>query len=105
MKNTVRKHSKTVLRFAVVGFAVTAIFVVYEVLFDPTGHSFTAGLLCLVLCPPSLLSVPIIDAEIGTGGYYFVFSTVALLNAALYGFIATTVLHLRGRSAIRRAAD
>jgi hypothetical protein len=82
MKDTLRNHWKTVLRFAVVGFVVTAVFVAFEVLFDPSGHSIIAVLLCVVFCPPSLLSVPIIDAEIGT--------------------IATVVLRLRRKSTTRR---
>jgi hypothetical protein len=63
----------------------------------------TAAMLFAVFCPPSLLSMPIIDAEIGTGAYYFVFSIVALLNSALYGFVAAVVLRLREKSTIIRA--
>jgi hypothetical protein len=98
MKGTLRKNWKTVLRFALAGAVVTAVFAAYEVLFDPSGHSTIAALLCVAFCPPSLLSVPIIDAEIGTGAFYFVFSIVALLNAALYGFAVTLILHLRRKS-------
>jgi len=36
----------------------------------------------LVLCPPSLLSVLFIDAEIGTSGFYFIWCFIALFNAA-----------------------
>jgi hypothetical protein len=52
--------------------------------------------LFLVLCPPSLLSVLFIDAEIGTSGFYFVWFFVALLNASLYAWVGATVYrHLR----------
>jgi hypothetical protein len=105
MKDTLRKHWKSVLRFAVVGFVVPAAWVAYEVVFDPSGRSIIVALVFVVFCPPSLLSVPIIDAEIGTSAFYFVFSIVALLNAALYGFFATAVLRLRNKSTIRRVGD
>jgi hypothetical protein len=54
--------------------------------------------LFFVVCPPSLLSIPIIDAEIGTSGFYFVWSIIGLLNAALYAAIAAMIASRRKKS-------
>jgi hypothetical protein len=99
MKIINHENWKVILGAAVAGFAMTAVFVAYQVVTDtypkPPEPNMLAILLFVILCPPSLLSVPIIDAEIGTSGFYFVFLIVALLNAALYGAVAALVLRLR----------
>lgn len=41
----------------------------------------------VILCPPSLLSIPLIDVEVGTNGFYIVWIVIGMLNAALYAGI------------------
>ena len=48
-------------------------------------------LLFIVLCPPSLLSVSVIDAEVGSNGFYFLWTVIALMNAGLYAGIRILV--------------
>lgn len=55
----------------------------------------TVDIAFTLLCPPSLLSVPVIDAEIGTSGFYFLFSIIGVINAALYGGIAAAIVRFR----------
>jgi hypothetical protein len=38
----------------------------------------------VVVCPASLLSIPFIDAETGTGAFYILWAGIGLVNAALY---------------------
>ena len=74
-------------RFASLGFSITALFVVYQLLTEPAvsrDHRVMIGF--VVLCPPSLLSVPI-DPELGTKAFYLTWALIGLLNALLYGFI------------------
>jgi hypothetical protein len=78
------------------GFAVTAIFVSYQLLTDsqPALHrESTFMLLFIALCPPSLLSVAVIDAEVGTNGFYFLWTVIALMNAGLYAGIRILISH------------
>jgi hypothetical protein len=52
----------------------------------------------VLLCPPSLLSIGFIDAEIGTSGFYFVWALIALLNAALYCGVGTIFFRKRQKA-------
>jgi hypothetical protein len=49
----------------------------------------------MILCPPVLLTFPLFDVEIGTGGTYVLWMLAALLNAALYAMIGTAYVRLR----------
>lgn len=96
MLTFVREH----YRFAIVGFAITALSVVWQLATDPFSGTQGQNVLMvmfLVLCPPSIISIPIIDAEVGTSGFYFLWTIIALLNAAFYAVIAAGVIHLRKR--------
>ena len=71
------------------GFAVTAIFVCYQLLTDsqsPVSRKPLLMIVFVVLCPPSLLSVAF-DPELGTKGFYAVWTVVGLMNAGLYATI------------------
>ena len=79
---------------AMFGFAITAIFVSYQLLTDSQTalhRDSSIMLLLIVLCPPSLLSVAVIDAEIGTNGFYLLWTVIALMNAGLYAGIRILV--------------
>jgi len=60
----------------------------------------------MVLCPPSFLTIPLMDVEIGSEGFYPLWSVVALMNAVLYAIIGAPYVGLRKkREGQRRAKD
>lgn len=68
------------------GFAITAIFVSYQLLTDsqsPIHRDSAFMIVFVVLCPPSLLSVAF-DPEVGTNNYYLLWTAIALMNGGLY---------------------
>jgi len=77
------------------GFAITAIFVSYQILTDSQSliqRDSSLMVVFIVLCPPSLLSIAF-DPEVGTSHFYFLWTVIALVNAGLY----VTVRALVGR--------
>jgi len=50
-----------------------------------------AGLVSAILCPPALLSIPLIDVEVGTSGYRFMWSAFALMHLALNAVIGSVI--------------
>ena len=95
------KDRRMVLRFAAVSFGIEVVWVVYQMATDPSPWSSLNDLLSvifMILCPPVLLTFPLIDVEIGTGGSYVVWMVVALLNAALYGVIGSAYVRMRKKS-------
>ena len=78
---------------AMFGFAITAIFVSYQLLTDSQSliQRDSALMIAFVaLCPPSLLSIAF-DPEVGTNKFYFLWTAIALLNAGLYASIRALV--------------
>jgi hypothetical protein len=51
--------------------------------------------LFMILCPPVVLTFPLLDVKVGTGGLYVVWMVVALLNAALYAVIGSAYVRRR----------
>jgi len=49
----------------------------------------------MILCPPVVLTFPLLDVEIGTGGFYVLWMAVAFLNAGLYAVIGSTYVGMR----------
>jgi hypothetical protein len=92
----VGKDWRTILGFAALGLGITAVFVAYQVLTDsspPPPPNIPLILVFMILCPPSFLTIPLIDVEIGSEGFYPVWTIVSLMNAALYaGMRAAYVL-------------
>lgn len=75
------------------GFSITALFVAYQLVtstFAETPRDSAMMIFFTVLCPASLLAIPI-DTEVGTRGFYFLWIVVGILNAALYGTIAALI--------------
>jgi hypothetical protein len=88
-------------RFAIVGFIITAAFIVFQLATDPLSDARWENALMLafmILCPPSFMSIPVIDAEVGTSSFYFLWTVIALLNAALYAALGGAIARLRGKS-------
>ena len=78
---------------AMFGFAITAIFVSYQLLTNsqsPIQRDSALMVVFIVLCPPSLLSIAF-DPEVGTNNFYFLWTVIALLNAGLYASIRAFV--------------
>jgi hypothetical protein len=72
---------------AMLGFAVTAAFVSYQLLTDvqsPLSRNPGMMMLFLVLCPPSLLSIVFRSVEVGSNAFYFIWIIIGVLNGALY---------------------
>ena len=96
-----RKNWKILAAFAALGFAITAFIVAYQVLTDsspPPGLSTLLIVAIIFLCPPSLLAIPLIYAETGTGGFYFIWFFVALINSVLYAVVGAQILFLLKKS-------
>jgi hypothetical protein len=101
-----RERWKTISGFAVLGFAITSCFYVFN-----TYHNYpnTAGPLGLmldvanvILCPPILLFMWCIDCEYGTpAGIEVNLIIVGLLNAALYAMVGTALARRRKRKMFR----
>ena len=86
-----RASGYSVLRSAVLGFAITAAFVSYQIVTDPPSaisRSATVMLTFLVLCPPSILSITR-QFEVGTESFYTLWTVIGVLNGALYASIRT----------------
>ena len=76
---------------AMFGFAITAIFISYQLLTDaqsPLPRESEFMILFVVLCPPSLLAVAF-DPDVGSNGFYLLWTVIALMNAGLYATIRT----------------
>ena len=91
-----RKYSRRTVGLAGFGLVVTVVVAAFLVLTDSYPnhpHELSTPLLVtiLILCPPSLLSALVIDAETGTSAFYFVWFLIALLNAALYAAVGAAV--------------
>ncbi|SRR5216683_6763294 len=92
------KDWRTILGFTAVGLGITVAFVAYQVLTDsspPPPPNIPLYLICMILCPPSFLTIPLIDVEIGSEGIYPLWTIVALINAALYAVIGAAYVGLR----------
>ncbi len=92
------KRTRFAVGLAALGLAITAIIVAYQLLTDsypPRPMSDTLFLAFVILCPPSLLSIPIIDAETGTAAFYVLWTFIGLANAVLYGAIGAVVGYVR----------
>jgi len=84
-----RKRRRLTFSLAVIGFAIAALIWTYSEL---TAHSsppfnFRLWAVFIVLCPPSLLTVPLIDVEPGSIDFAITWLVVGLLNSALYASI------------------
>lgn len=78
---------------AMLGFAITAIFVSYQMLTDSQSaihRDVLYMVVFIVLCPPSLLSLAI-HTELGSNNFYVLWIVIATLNGALYAGIRLLV--------------
>ncbi|HEV2398980.1 MAG TPA: hypothetical protein VGS27_18690 [Candidatus Sulfotelmatobacter sp.] len=78
-----------IFRSAVLGFAVTAVFVSYQ-LVTGSGSPLTRSSVLMIsfvcVCPPSILSIAF-DPDIGTNNFYALWTCIGVLNGALYALV------------------
>src|SRR5260370_39019852 len=92
------KDRRMVFRFAAVGLGIPVVWIVYNMLTVPSPWSLLNNILSaifVILCPPVLLTFPLIDVEIGTGGRFFSLLVVALPNTAPYARTRSAYVLLR----------
>ena len=81
------------------GFGIAAVFVGFRMLIGPlspwSSLSNILSAIFMILCPPVVLTFPLLDVEIGTGGFYVLWMAVAFLNAGLYAVIGSTYVGMR----------
>ncbi len=95
-----KTSGRGILRTAIYGVTITAAFVAYQIVTDtqsPLSRSPALMLIFVFLCPPSLLSIPFGGAEVGSSGFFFLWTSVALLNAAFYASIRALVARRAAR--------
>lgn len=100
VEELMNKNRRTTFRFAATGLGIPAVWVVYQMLANPSLWSPLSGLLSVIfviLCPPWLLTFPLIDVEIGDRGSYIIWIVVAILNAGLYWGLGSAYLRIRRR--------
>lgn len=95
MDTPIVKHKRRRLTFflALLGFAIAAGIWVYVGLTDSSPPHFNfalwAGL--VLLCPSSLLSIPLIDVEPGTADFNVMWLVIGVVNSLFYGMIGLVV--------------
>jgi hypothetical protein len=89
------KDWRTIMRFALVGFALGVV---------GSASSLTSDMstvaVSFLLCPAALLCAPLFAwafeaAEAGTSGFYLLWTLVAVINAVLYALIGAAFVGLR----------
>jgi hypothetical protein len=81
------------IRFAILGMAITSVFFAYLELSDPGNRNVTLEWVLSVLCPPSVLSLFLVDVFLdqhsanGFVGWFI----IELLNSGLYAAIGMIV--------------
>lgn len=87
------KRQRLTIGLGSLGLALAVLLWAYSEIFKSAGS--LDGLLFLILCPPSLLSIPLIDVEVGTSDYRIMWTVFALINSALYAGIGSAIGRLR----------
>jgi hypothetical protein len=94
---------KPTIVLAIVGFSIAVIIFGYAELTDssaPTPPPVNVPLWTafMILCPPSLLSVPLIDVAPGSIDFVLLWLIIGLLNSALYAAIGAGIRKLFRKS-------
>ena len=83
------KRQRLTIILAVLGLLIAVALWGYSELQRSSGP--LAGLMFAILCPPSLLSIPLIDVEVGTSDYRIMWAVFVIMNSALYAGIGSMV--------------
>jgi hypothetical protein len=94
------KDWRIILRFALLGFGIGTVFAAQQALIDSGTPNLSMDAVLIVLCPVSLLFMPLSvyffeAAEIGAPGFYVLWALIALANAALYTVIGAAYVGIR----------
>lgn len=93
-----RKRRRLTMILAAVGFLIAAVIWAYSELTDsspPKPLNFPLWTAFMVLCPPSLLTIPLIDVEPGSMDFAITWFVVGLMNSVLYTVIGVIVGRFR----------
>ena len=93
-----RKRRQLTIGFAAIGFVITAVIWAYSELTDsssPRPLNFPLWTAFVILCPPSLLSAPLIDVEPGSTGFTTLWLVIGFVNSVLYAVIGMVVGRFR----------
>lgn len=89
--NPARSRNWAVLVFGVLGLAIAGCIASYCVLTDSSAShrlNFALWTAFVIICPPALLSIPLIDIETGSSAFAMMWLVIGLLNGCLYSGIA-----------------
>jgi hypothetical protein len=88
-----QKRRRLTIVLAAVGFAITAVIWAYSELTASSTPPFNLLLsgVFIIACPPSLLTVPLIDVEPGSIDFAITWLIIGLLNSGLYAVIGIMI--------------
>jgi len=92
----VKKESRLIARFAVIGLLVSVLVFLYLKFiseFEPTLYTAFA-----ILCPPALMCLPLSEAMKERSVFYFIWILIWATNAGLYAVIGAAFVGLRKKS-------
>jgi hypothetical protein len=83
------KQWKMIWGCAALGLLIAAFFVIFVGILGADDGTFLDAM--LILCPPSLLSIPFSGVMKNKGGLYAVFLLIGFLNSGLYAVIGAAI--------------
>jgi hypothetical protein len=89
-----QRPRKLTIVLAILGFSIAAVILAYAELTDaspPPPVNVPLWTAFMVLCPPALLSVALIDIEPGSIAFVLLWLIIGLSNSALYAAIGAGV--------------
>ena len=94
------KDWKIILRFALLGLGIGALFAAQQALIDSGTPNLSMDAVLILLCPVSLVFMPLSvyffeAAEVGAPGFYVLWGLIALANAALYAVVGAAYVGIR----------
>jgi hypothetical protein len=93
-----RKRRQLTIAFAALGFVIAAAIGAYSQLTDsspPRPLNVPLWTTFMILCPSSLLSVPMIDVEPGSVDFVIMWFVIGLVNSSLYAVVGMVLGRLR----------
>ena len=96
------RERRLIVGLSLLGLAITAsiygatLFLPFSE--TPSRAELFVGGVSIVLCPPSLLTIPLFDADPHTTGGAALWLVIGLLNSALYAAIGALILLVRRKS-------
>ena len=98
---TLQKPRRLTIVLAILGFSIAAVILAYAELTDsspPPPVNVPLWTTFVILCPPALLSVPLIDIEPDSIAFVFLWLVIGLLNSAIYAAIGAGVSRIFRKS-------